>query len=81
MRDRVLTAVQSRHSSYFKSYVSERRLEQEGVSFDPIDLALYVCNRLQLDNEWITEKLSKLDTLKCGKCECLMDEIDELRQA
>jgi hypothetical protein len=56
-------------------------LDADSLVFDPIDLALYVCNRLQLDNEWMVEKVRKLEGKQCGACPGLLQQIDELRRA
>jgi hypothetical protein len=46
VRERVLNTVKTKHTGYYKSYLSERRLDPDGLTCDPIDLVLYVCNRL-----------------------------------
>ena len=55
--NRVINAVKTRHNNYFTQYLEERGT----TTFDPVDLALYVCNRLQIDNDWLIEKLAKTE--------------------
>ena len=56
--DRILQTVKTHHASYFKAYLNEKGLQQPGQMFDPIDLSLYVCRRLQGDNDWLVDKLA-----------------------
>ena len=57
----LLQAVKNNHPSYFKAYLSEKGAQQPGQKFDPIDLSLYVCTRLQGDNDWLVDKLAQVE--------------------
>lgn len=62
VRERIVKTAQSRHSSYLEQYFQEKGCsvqdEASMQQFDPIDLALYICRRLQTDNDWLVDKLA-----------------------
>ena len=61
VRERILKAAQSKHVSYLQAFLSEKEQEakaEEGFTFDPIELSLYISRRLQTDNDWLVDKLA-----------------------
>ena len=62
-----MKTVQARHTSYFEAYLAEMGANAEGsgadlaeVTFDPIELSLYISRRLQTDNDWLVDKLAQV---------------------
>ena len=60
IRERVLQTSKTHHASYFRAYINDKGLQQTG-QLDPIDLSLYVCKRLQGDNDWLVDKLAQVE--------------------
>ena len=46
VRDRILKAAQSHHSSYLQAYFAEKNEDETKLKFDPIELSLYISRRL-----------------------------------
>ena len=61
VRDRIVQTVQAHHASYFKAYLNERCLQQPNENLDAVELSLYVCKRLQGDNDWLVDKLAQVE--------------------
>jgi len=61
IKDRILKAAQSRHASYLKAFISEKGVSEEHHAFDSIELTLYICRRLQTDNDWLVDKLAQVE--------------------
>ena len=53
IRDRILPIMRDQHTSYYMAFLEERGLNKGGQLFDPVDMNLYVCKRLQMDNDWL----------------------------
>ena len=62
VRERILQSVQIRHASYLEAFLSEKQEAGDSKQlFDPIELALYICRRLQTDNDWLVDKLASVE--------------------
>ena len=79
VRDRILDAVKQQHQSYLQDYLSEKDLNKPGQLFDPVDLALFVCGRLQTDNEWLLDKLAAINNKSsgCSRCQQVSKQIEK----
>ena len=54
--------MQIRHASYLEAFLSEKQEAGDSKQlFDPIELALYICRRLQTDNDWLVDKLASVE--------------------
>ena len=51
--------MRDQHTSYYMAFLEERGLNQGGQLFDPVDMNLYVCKRLQMDNDWLVSQLAE----------------------
>ena len=61
IKERVIAASQKRHLTYLRAFMQENDLSETSDHFDPIDLALYISQRLQTDNDWLVGKVEHLE--------------------
>lgn len=61
VKERILKVCQSKFASYLTLFLNDKGISDPSQPFDAVELSLYICRRLQTDNDWLSDKLSMVE--------------------